>query len=192
MDPHDLVSLQKAGRNHLLSRLKREYPADAVSHLVPNLAGFFQVRLATEAGTFVDCDVSDLRLPIPGGVARVSGRPVISLRTDHGEVALVGWCGDHFEIGFDLWATLGGLLLDMAHPEQAENVPVPTRPTVALLDDKLFATMSEEYGARNTIWPGGSRFALGLSHDVDRIRKTFQRATHAIREFKGGRTRRAL
>jgi len=145
-----------------------------------------------EAGAFTECDAFDFRLPILGGLTRVEGQPVISIRSNHEELPVLSWRGDHFEIGFDLWATLGGLLHDAVHPGTSKGFNMSTRPTVDLLEDKVFAPLTQEFGARHSVWPRGSRFALGLSHDVDRIRKTFQQVTHSVRAFKQGQARRAL
>jgi len=113
------------------------------------------------------------------------------LTTDHGEIPVMGWRDGHFEIGFDLWGTLGTVLADQFNTPNATDVLIGN-PVVDLLEDEIFNALSLEFGPRQPVWPGGAPFALGLSHDVDRIRKTFQRVTHARRALSRAGAKRAL
>src|SRR5438132_931186 len=189
--PVDASELRRLGKDHFRARLERLYPPDVVARLKGDFEEIFRVRPGQER--LAVCHVREVgsRLPIIGSGVRIAGRSVVTLTTDHGQIPVMGWRDGHFEIGFDLWVTLGTVLADQFNYPNTTDEWI-SNPVVDLLENEMFNALSLEFGPRQLVWPGGAPFVLGLSHDVDRIRKTFQRVTHAKRALSRRGARRAL
>src|SRR5207249_6099505 len=85
-------------------------------------------------------------------------------------------------LGFDPWFTMGAGLLGFAAPSgDSLNVSEDERTPWVDLFAHEFAVALGHVGVDlrpRSLWPGNAPFAVCLTHDVDRSRKTFQYVTH--------------
>lgn len=98
------------------------------------------------------------------------------------------------DIGIDIFSETGSLLsghLDRiwASLDETVRAGVASVPIVDFLEDLLVASVlkgCEELQiplVRKTFWPGGKRFAVCLTHDVDEVKKTYQWITRPVRSL---------
>ena len=106
--------------------------------------------------------------------------------------------GGSLVLGFDPWITMGAGLLGFGMSPESPNVSTLGQEQIPWVD-RFAAALAEGLAAVgcdlsvHRPWPGGARFVLCLTHDVDRTAKTFQYATHLGRKnglHGAGRRRR--
>jgi peptidoglycan/xylan/chitin deacetylase (PgdA/CDA1 family) len=110
--------------------------------------------------------------------------------------------GNFINFGFDIFKEIGYIL--SGHLERIWSSNKNEKSTIAkipivdcyekilfdcilLASDKLNVPLKYE-----TFWPDGKKFAVCLTHDVDRVKKTFQYVTHTIRHLKNEKIRLVL
>ena len=142
-----------------------------------------QDRLASGSATL---DVGGVQVPLFQGVNETQGGESLVAHSNGRKLIAGGIHARSLELGFDPWFALGAGLLGFAGATgnsegalQREHTPWVDR----LANE--FATTLGRAGANlrpRSPWPGNAPFAVCLTHDVDRSRKTFQYVTHLGRE----------
>ena len=184
-------SLRELGRNHFLARCRRSLPPDGFSALQPRL----EKKIVTKVGgngPIARAEVGAIAFPIMAPTSPTPGNPFLQASVGGSESTIAARASGDLTFGFDLWLSIGMLLADSRLDRQVLQVDDLSTPVVDRLENLVLQELAQEYGPLGSPWPGRSSFGLALSHDVDRIRKTFQRLTHPIREARQGRLRHAL
>lgn len=125
---------------------------------------------------------------------KVAGK---AMATFHGEgvsypcITLNGNC---LEMGFDIFNEIGQILaghLDAIFAKQdGESKMLMKTPVVDILEKFLFQSLQTICKKRGValmakpLWPDGKKFALCLSHDVDRAYKTYQYLPSILKNIK--------
>lgn len=97
-------------------------------------------------------------------------------------------------IGFDIFNEIGHILsghLDFVVENERNGL---TKTPIVDMLEKLLHDSLKLVCKKNGIdfeckpfWPDDKKFAVCLTHDVDRVKKTFQYVTHTIKHFKKGK-----
>jgi peptidoglycan/xylan/chitin deacetylase (PgdA/CDA1 family) len=99
-------------------------------------------------------------------------------------------------IGFDIFNEVGHLLSGYLEPfwkskvtrEQLAKIPVVDYYEKILFDCLMLASKKSNIQLNyKSFWPDGKEFAVCLTHDVDRVKKTFQYVTHTFKHLKKGK-----
>lgn len=187
-----MATLRAIGKAHFQARMRRSLHPAAYEDLTQDLDTEIQTVPATEGSQVEIVDIDGLRLPVFGIPQSVPGEPLVETLGRGGRFP-IGAVGDEgVRLGFDLWSTIGFLLTDGTSTLSSPAEPLSQRPAVDLIEQKVFDGLSDRYGRTRSQWPRDAPFALGLSHDVDRVHKTFQYLTHPARALLDGRFRAAL
>ncbi len=133
-----------------------------------------------------DCDalvLDGLRLPTFQQVRRVDGRPILVCLSKTGPRPVAALENGALELGFDPWLCMGaGLMGVLPSPTMVDFRfdALTGTPWVDRFANRLAAELVGLGGELRSIprWPNKAPFALCLTHDVDRVRKTFQYLTH--------------
>jgi len=110
--------------------------------------------------------------------------------------------GNMITISFDIFNEIGHILAGhlerfwtLNNPESKQLMKIP----VVDCYEKILFDCIKFVGKKLNIqfehepfWPNNKKFAVCLTHDVDRIKKTFQYVTHTIRNLKKGKISLAL
>lgn len=99
-------------------------------------------------------------------------------------------------IGFGIFKEIGHIL--HGHLESLWASPIREKakismiPIVDIYEKIMFDCLYLYFQKQNIylykpFWPNGKQFAVCLTHDVDRVKKTFQYVTHTIRNLKKGK-----
>lgn len=133
-----------------------------------------------------------------------NGEPLVTFanQEDENEYPCVIADGNIITIGFDIFNEVGHILSGYLEPFWKANNLKSKRlmsiPVVDCYEKILFDCLMHASKRLNTqlnykpFWPNGKKFAVCLTHDVDRVKKTFQYATHTIRHLKKGEIGMAL
>lgn len=100
-------------------------------------------------------------------------------------------------VGFDIFNEIGHMLsghLETTFNKQDDrNNRLIKTPVVDVLEKLLFDSL-QLFCQKNSInleykpfWPNDKKFVVCLTHDVDRVKKTFQYITHPIKHLKKGK-----
>jgi len=105
-------------------------------------------------------------------------------RTITGDIAYpcISIKGNRINIGFDVFTEIGQILAgnydEYFLKRDSTGMSLRTTPIVDILEDALMSAIAEIIPEarlqQKIIWPSGHRFALVLTHDVDRVYKTYQ------------------
>ena len=124
-----------------------------------------------------------------------NGKPLVMFVDREKEFPCVVSNDNTISIGFDIFNEVGHILAGYlerfwASPKnkQLAKIPVVDYYEKILFDCLLLA--SEKLNIRlihKPFWPDSKKFAVCLTHDVDRVKKTFQYVTHTIRHIKNGK-----
>lgn len=97
-------------------------------------------------------------------------------------------------IGFDIFGEIGHILSGHLEPifwkQRDESKRLMRIPVVDILEDFLFDWLHSLLSGRGIplkakpFWPDGKKFALVLTHDVDRIYKTYQYAPSVLKRIQ--------
>jgi len=98
------------------------------------------------------------------------------------------------KIGFDIFNEVGHILSGylesfwkLSGNKQLAKIPVVDYYEKILFDCIEFASKKSNNQLKyKPFWSDGKKFAVCLTHDVDRVKKTFQYVTHTIRHVKKG------
>jgi len=186
-----LESLRDLGRNHFLARCRRSLPPDGFNALQPRIDKRIVTRIGGN-GPIGRAEVGPFAFPIMASTLSTTGNPFLQASVGGSESTIAARAGDALTFGFDLWLSIGMLLADSRLGRQVLHMDDLLTPVVDHLENLVLQELAPEYGPLGSPWPGGSSFAIALSHDVDRIHKTFQRFTHSIGEARQGSLRHAL
>jgi len=117
-------------------------------------------------------------------IATVHGSGHASVAHDSGEL----------RYGFDPWLEIGTRLMGGTREQTPITGEMAAHPFGDWHIDIIADWMENNRGfeRKPLPWLGTSRFCLTLSHDVDRIRKTFQIITHPLRHLLSGKLDRAI
>ncbi len=136
-------------------------------------------RLAAGQATL---QLRGVQIPLSQQVDEVRGGELWVAHSDGRTLTAGGIHGGLLALGFDPWFTMGAGLLGFAAPS-ADSVNVSKQertPWVDLFANE-FAVALGHVGVDlrpRSLWPENAPFAVCLTHDVDRSRKTFQYVTH--------------
>ncbi len=188
---HTLEFLRELGRNQFLARCRRSLPPDGFNALLPRID---KTIITREGGTgpASRAGAKSFAFPIMAPFSPTSGTPILQASVGGLEYVIAARAGDALTFGFDLWLSIGMLLVDSPVGRHVLRADDLSTPVVDRLENIVLQELAQEYGPLGSPWPGGSSFAVALSHDVDRIKKTFQRFTHPPREIRQGRLHRAV
>jgi len=134
----------------------------------------------------LDCDrvvLDGLLMPTFQAVQPVEGRPILSYLSKTGLRPAVALRGGALELGFDPWVCMGAGLMGIPLRSLLSNSGFESlagTPWVDRLANRLaaeLASLGVGLGPTHR-WRKNAPFAVCLTHDVDRIRKTFQYLTH--------------
>jgi hypothetical protein len=87
---------------------------------------------------------------------------------------------DRIFIGFDIFSEIGRILAGVYDPDFEQKNPfgqfLRSNPVVDILEDTLITAINQIFPEikQNFTWPEKHKFALVLTHDVDRVYKTYQ------------------
>ncbi len=97
-------------------------------------------------------------------------------------------------IGFDIFNQIGQILSGYLEPiflrENDESKRLARSPIVDILEEFLFDSFESVLSSRNTclqalpFWPDDKKFALVLTHDVDRVYKKYQYAASVLKYIR--------
>ena len=191
MEPNGLGSLRELGLNHFLKRCRSSLPPDGFDALQARFNEVLVTRVG-RAAPVIRAESPHLAFPIMGSTSSIPGNPILRASVNGLESTIAAQTGDSIVFGIDPWLSTGMLLADSRLCRQSLQPGDYSTPVVDQLEDLLLTTLASVYGPLKSAWPAGSPFALGLSHDVDRIRKTFQRFTGPAREVRQGHFGRAF
>ena len=123
-----------------------------------------------------------LEIPLSQRVAEVHGGSPWIAFSDGRTVEVGGINNGSLELGFDPWFAMGAGLLGLAAPfDDSGNAPKRKHTPWVDRFAREFAASLVSLGADirpRLPWPGNAPFAVCLTHDVDRIQKTFQYVSH--------------
>jgi len=130
--------------------------------------------------------IGDLQVPISQSAEVVSGSNPWIAHSEGRTLQVGGILGGSLVLGFDPWFAMGAGLLGFAVPDDGSFGLTNQQhtPWLDLFADEFAAALGR-VGIeirRRSFWPANAPFALCLTHDVDRQRKTFQYATHIGRK----------
>lgn len=128
-------------------------------------------------------------------ISSKNGKPLVTFVDEKGEYPCVVSEGNSITIGFDIFNEVGHILSGCLERfwKSSENKQFAKFPLVEYYEKILFNCLTLACGRSNTqvnfkpFWPDGMKFALCLTHDVDRVKKTFQYITHTVINFKKGK-----
>jgi hypothetical protein len=123
------------------------------------------------------------------------GTPLIKAVDDGEEYPCASISDNKIFIGFDLFAEIGRILAgfyDERFLEQDQTgKTLRAVPVVDALEEFLFSSISQSLSDKNLnqpfLWPEGHKFALVVTHDVDRIYKTYQYLPSIFKSLKKAR-----
>lgn len=165
---------------------------DAFADLLKRWKDAIQTPVATDASKVVQAQIGRRSGVLLGPLNQVHGEPILRAKIGEHTLVVGAQTSDSIRLGFDLWASSGVVLCDgVALPEASRRLDC-ANPTIDEVEGQLLHALSPGYGPLHSPWPRSAPFALGLSHDVDRTRKTFQHVTHPLRELSRGHPARAL
>jgi len=123
-----------------------------------------------------------VRIPLSQQVDEVRGSELWVAHTDGRTLTVGGIQGGSLVLGFDPWFAMGAGLLGFA-AASGDSVNVSEQEHTPWVDRFAheFAVAFGHVGVDlrpRSPWPGNAPFAVCLTHDVDRTRKTFQYVTH--------------
>jgi peptidoglycan/xylan/chitin deacetylase (PgdA/CDA1 family) len=105
-------------------------------------------------------------------------------------------------IGFGIFKEIGhilhGYLENLWASGNIKKNKISNIPIVDIYEKIMFNCLYLYFQKHNlhlfykSFWPDGQKFAVCLTHDVDRVKKTFQYLTHTIKHFKKGEIGRAF
>ncbi len=165
-------SLRELGRNHFLARCRRSLPPDGFSALQPRV----EKKIVTKVGgngPIARAEVGAIAFPIMAPISPTPGNPFLQASVGGSESTIAARASGDLTFGFDLWLSIGMLLADSRLDRQVLLVDDLSTPVVDRLENLVLQELAQEYGPLGSPWPGRSSFGLALSHDVDRIRKTY-------------------
>ncbi len=136
-------------------------------------------RFATGEATL---RLGSLQVPLSQQVDEVRGNEAWVAHSNGRTLTAGGIDGGSLVLGFDPWFAMGAGLLGFAAPS-ANSSSLSERDHIPWVDRFAdeFAGALERVGVElrpRLPWPGKAPFAVCLTHDVDRSRKTFQYVTH--------------
>jgi peptidoglycan/xylan/chitin deacetylase (PgdA/CDA1 family) len=122
------------------------------------------------------------------------GKTLVIYVDEEDEYPCVVLKGNTITIGFDIFNEVGHILAGYLERfwESSENKQLAKIPVVDYYEKILFGCLmlaSKKSNIQlnyNPFWPKGKKFAVCLTHDVDRVKKTFQYLTHTIKHVKKG------
>lgn len=179
-------SLRTLGRSHFLSLVGRCLKRSASKDLQERFEEELHVPVATQDAPITQARMFGFDIPVFQGVEVVPGEALVEALTGQGPRTGAAERHDGIYFGFDIWASIGLFLADEVHQLGEGIHTAPDAPVVDILERSILKSLEGRYGKLRSPWPGNAPFALGLSHDVDRVRKTFQHVTHPIRQAARG------
>lgn len=124
------------------------------------------------------------------------GEPLVMYSVEGNDYPCVTLNENIISIGFDVFNEIGRILSGHLEQfwksktqvsQQMVKVPVIDFYEKMLFDCILLACEKLDVSLdHKPFWPGGKQFALCLTHDVDRVNKTFQYFTHPIKKIRKG------
>jgi peptidoglycan/xylan/chitin deacetylase (PgdA/CDA1 family) len=112
------------------------------------------------------------------------------LSDDGGEYNCLSIVNNKVIVGFDIFNEIGKILAGNYDVEFTRKglygMALRSIPVVDLLEETLFSAIQQviPYAGKRFAWPGGHKFALVLTHDVDRVYKTYQYLPSIINSLK--------
>ncbi len=132
-------------------------------------------------------DLGGFHVPLFQNVGAVAGKERWTARSDGRQIAAGAIDDGTVVLGFDPWAAMGAGLLGFATAPESAYGSVVRGEKVPWVD-RFALQLAEAVGLAGynlpvrRPWPGNAPFAVSLTHDVDRTRKTFQYVTHLGRK----------
>ena len=124
----------------------------------------------------------------------IGGTPLVMFSNSDSEYPCVIFNSDTILIGFDVFNEIGHILSghlefiwnsNLTESKELAKIPVVDHYEKILFDCLRFACDKMEVKLiHNPFWPDGKNFALCMTHDVDRVCKTYQYFTHFIKHLK--------
>jgi hypothetical protein len=126
---------------------------------------------------------------------KLKGKTLVKYHNGKEEFPCVVCSDDRIEIGFDIFKEVGYILsghleklwrkMEVKGKIKTIRIPFLDFYEKILFDSILFA--GKKLGipvVQKSLWPGGKKFALCLTHDVDEIRKSYQYITFPIKHIR--------
>lgn len=125
-----------------------------------------------------------------------TGEPLVMYSMEGNEYPCVIFNENTISISFDVFNEIGRIL--SGHLEQFwkskthESQKIVKVPVIDFYEKMLFDCILFACNKMDIIlgykpfWPEGKKFALCLTHDVDRVNKTYQYFTHSVKKIKKG------
>jgi len=142
------------------------------------------------------------KIPLFERPVRLDGEPLVTYTEEGNEYPCVVYEDSVITIGFDIFNEIGHLLSgNLEHFWRKNNnksKELMRIPVVDCYEEILFGCIKFANNQLNIrteykpFWPDGKKFAVCLTHDVDRVKKTFQYATNIIRYLYKGKIRLAF
>lgn len=130
------------------------------------------------------------------------GKPLVTFRNLEEKFPCVVLRDNEIIFGFDIFNEIGRMLSghleyiwnsDITEQNQLKRIPLVDYYEKILLDCLNIASEKVNITLKHkALWPEGKTFAVCLTHDVDRVNKTYQYFTHFIKHLKNRDTSSAM
>ena len=124
------------------------------------------------------------------------GKTLVTFVDEENEYSCVALKDNTIIMGFDIFNEVGHILAGYLEHfwktgenkhKQLARIPVVDYYEKILFDCLLLASKKSNAPLKyKPFWPNGKKFAVCLTHDVDKVKKTFQYVTHTIRHLEKG------